>query len=247
MNDRSTFHVISLDPEGARYRAFATHNAHLGPIAVFRAIRGADIPTTERIASRLMTPELVASGTVTEGTVGCAASHRALWRGIAASGRGAVIMEDDVYTHPRLHDYVAANHDALNAVDIVLFGVNTNSILASISPQGVVSRSLLGPKHPDAGWIAKAFAATKLSDVRPHRLLNAFGLCCYWISATGAAKLLELCYPLTLEPVEIPIMPDKLPGSAIDSRLNAFFSTVAAYVTLPFLAFTPNNDSSTSV
>ena len=246
MSARPSFcHVISLDPGGARYRDFAANNAHLGHPEVFHAIRGADIPPAERVASGLMTADLTASGSVTEGSVGCAASHRALWRRIAGLAQGAMILEDDAFTHPELPDYIAAHRKALDDADIVLFGVNMDSVLATVSPQGVTSRSGLAPKYPDAGWIESAFGATALADVRRHRLLNAFGLCCYWLSPSGAQRLLAGCYPLTLEPTEIPGVMTRYPGSAIDTRLNAFFPRVEAYVTLPFLAYTPNLDSST--
>lgn len=240
------FHAISLDPEGDRYGKFATRNAHLGAINIFRAIKGSDISREERINSGLMTPELTASGSVTDGTVGCAASHRAVWRRIAETGVGAVVMEDDVITHPGLLEYMAANRKLLRGTDAVFFGVNTDAVLATVSPQGLIVRELMSPKIPDEAWIANAFAATPVAEVRPHRLLKGFGLCCYWVSPAGAARFLEDCYPLTLEGTDVPFMTEKWPGSAIDGRMNAFFPTMSVFVTRPFLAYSPNNDSSTS-
>jgi glycosyl transferase family 25 len=241
------FYAISLDPAGDRYRTFAARNAHLGEITIFKAIKGADIPVDERVSSGLLTPELFAAGTVTEGTLGCAASHRAVWRKIAAASEGAVIMEDDVLTHVALPLFIDKYRNLLRNTEVVFFGVNTDSVLATVTPQGLSVQETMAPQKPDPQWIANAFANTTLSDVQPHRLLKGFGLCCYWLSPPGAAKLLESCYPLTLEGTDIPFMQKKWPGSAIDGRMNAFLPLMSAYVTRPFLAYSPNDDSSTSV
>jgi GR25 family glycosyltransferase involved in LPS biosynthesis len=219
----------------------------LGEITIFRAIKGADISPEECVSQKLLTPELAAAGTVTKGTLGCAASHREVWRKIAASNEGAVIMEDDVITHPGLPAYIAANRAWLEASDIVLFSANTDSVLLTISPQGLRTQELMAPLKPDLAWIEKALNATAISDVRFFRLLKGFGLCCYWMSPRGAASLIESCYPMTQEGTDIPFMKNKWPGSAIDGRLNAFFPVVKAYITRPFLAYSPNSDSSTSV
>jgi GR25 family glycosyltransferase involved in LPS biosynthesis len=242
-----TFYAISLDPAGERYRLFAERNRHLGSISIFNAIKGADIPMAERVSSGLLTPELLAAGTVTEGTLGCAASHRAVWRIIAASNTGAVVMEDDVLTHPGLPEFMAAHPKILNRAELVFFSVNTDSVLATISPQGLTTYEVMQPQRPDLAWIGRAFAQTAVADVRPHRLLNGFGLCCYWVSPRGAARLLDACYPLTLEGTDVPLMKDKWPGSAIDGRMNAFLPAMSAFITRPFLAYSPNTDSSTSI
>lgn len=243
----SMFYAISLDPSGLRYQAFARRNAHLGSITIFQGIRGVEIPTSERVASGLMTPELVAAGTVTQGTVGCAASHRAVWRMIAASDTGAVIMEDDVLTHPDLRAYILANQALLKNADTVFFSVNTDSVLATVSAQGLQTSAIMTPRNPDVSWIENAFAHTTLADVKVERLLKGFGLCCYWVSPQGAAQLLKTCFPLTQEGTDIPFMRDKWPGSAIDGRMNAFFPSMRAYITRPFLAYSPNTDSQTSI
>ncbi len=241
------YHAITLEPGGVRSQTFLARNAHLGPINIFKAIRGIDIPRDVRVSSGLMTQELVDAGTVKEGTVGCAASHREMWRHVAASNDGAVIMEDDVVTHPHLGAYIAAHIEGLRKADIVFFSVNTDAVLQTVSPQGLVSRELMHPKTPDLAWITNAFQQTALPQVQIFRLLKGFGLCCYWVSPIGAKKLLESCYPLTQDGTDIPFMKDKWPGSAIDGRMNAFYPSMLAFVTRPFLAYSPNNDSSTSV
>jgi GR25 family glycosyltransferase involved in LPS biosynthesis len=246
-------YAISLEPAGARYRAFAESNRHLGEIDIFKAIKGADIPLAERVSSGLITPELLAPGAITEGTLGCAASHRAVWRKIAAAGEGAgksegaLVMEDDVVTHPRLLEFFTRHADFMRHADLVFFAVNTDSVLATVSREGLASYEFMMPQFPDLAWIRAALAATVFAEVRAARMLNGFGLCCYWLSASAAARLLDLCYPLTLEGTAIPFMAKPWPGSAIDGRMNAFFASLRVYVTRPFLAYSPNTDSSTSV
>jgi len=56
---------------------------------------------------------------------------------------------------------------------VVFFGVNTDSVLATVTPQGLSVQETMAPQKPDPQWIANAFANTMMSDVQPHRLLKA--------------------------------------------------------------------------
>ena len=247
MDSSVDWYVITLDPESERFRQFLANNAHLRDLAVVRGIRGRDIPRTERVSSHLLTEELDALGTVTDGTVGCAASHRAVWRAIAAAERGAVIMEDDVITHPGIAEYLAANAKLRANADAIFLSVNTDSVLSTVSAQGLCVQEIMSPQYPSIEWIRNALAKTSISDVRWYRMLKGLGLCCYWLSPQGAKSLLDSCFPLTSEGTDLPFMKDPWPGSAIDGRMNAFFPELRVYLTRPFLAYSPNTDSSTSV
>ena len=247
MHQDIDWYAISLDPEGERFRRFKANNAHLTNVRVFRGIGGAAIARNERISSGLLTAELEAQGTVTDGTVGCAASHRAVWQMIASADHGAVIMEDDVMTHPEIGAYLAANGKLLANAEAIFLSVNTDSVLSTVSAQGLHVQEIMSPQYPDEAWIRNAFAKTAISDVRWYRMLKGLGLCCYWLSPAGAKKLLELCFPLTSEGTDLPFMKEPWPGSAIDGRMNAFFPSMRVFITRPFLAYSPNTDSATSV
>jgi len=236
--------VITLDPDSQRFQLFRQLNPALHP-EVFRGLRGDCLGPQARIDQGLVTESLAASGVLHEGTFGCAMSHRQLWHQAIDADGGMLILEDDVITHPDLCRWIDANHQQLLKYDITHFTINTDSVLTTVTPQGLVQSCLFQPKHPDQGWIEKALSATKLADVRVQRLLNAFGMCCYFVSPSGARRLLEATFPLTLETAPIPLISNAMPGFSIDRRLNAFYPRFQALITLPFLAYTPNVDSHT--
>lgn len=236
--------VISLDPSGPRYRAFAERNPHLHA-EVFQAVRGDGVNLHDCIEANLITADLASSGLLHPGTLGAALSHRALWHEAAAGSTGMLILEDDVVSHPELAAWICANHPQLLRNDLIHFSINTDSILTTVSAQGLQETRMFDPKHPDQGWINTALSRTTLAEIRVSRLLKAFGMCCYFISPQGAEKILEHTFPLTLATTAIPLVSAAMPGFSIDRRLNAFYPTLQAWITLPFLAYTPNDDSST--
>jgi hypothetical protein len=89
-------------------------------------------------------------------------------------------------------------------------------------------------------------AQTDLSRIAFRPVLNAFGLCCYLVSPQRAAKLAQRVLPLRLDGVPIPgLSSATVRGTSIDRRMNALFPDMRAFVMRPFLAWTPNIDSST--
>jgi len=130
-------------------------------------------------------------------------------------------------------------------VDICFFGINTDSILASISPTGLASLSLFEPKHPSEEWIRNALSKTNTEEVELHKLVKAFGTCAYFISPLGAQKLNEKIFPLSLTTTNIPLITEKMPAISIDRAGCREYSLLKAFVCQPFLAYTPNTDSTT--
>ena len=101
------------------------------------------------------------------------------------------------------------------------------------------------PKYPDYEWIHNSLARTDWRLVQNWKLINGFGLCCYFITPKGAKKLLNLVFPLTVQKTHIPAFNITVPGISVDKRLNAFYPEVDARIAIPFLAFSPNMDSAT--
>lgn len=233
-------HVITLDRAGARFRRFQQINAHLG-CQVFDAIRGQSFSQAERLTRGYVTREALNSGAVSDARLGCALSHHALWQLSASTGRPLLILEDDVATHPALLAYIKAAD--LRDKDMVSFGVNTNSVLHSVSPEGLEQVTVYRNEHPSYEAIARLLAATSIGDVRMSRCLRRFGNCCYLVTPQGARKLVERFFPLRLEGVPIPLVTKHMPGTGADRRLNALFDGLEAHVTLPFLAYVPNLES----
>jgi len=236
--------AITLDPEGKRYQTFLENNSHL-QIKTFQGIKGSDLSNEEIVSQGLATNELALSQVLTNGAIGCAASHKAIWDKAAKEGKGYFVLEDDGYTHPRVTNFITDNLARLMNVDICFFGINTDSILQSISPTDLVSLSLFDPKHPSREWIRNALSKTSVKEVAMHRLIKAFGSFAYFISPSGAKKLSTRIYPLSLATTTIPLITDKMPAISIDRAGCGAYSQLEAFICQPFLAYTPNTDSTT--
>jgi len=237
-------HVITLDPSSPRFRQFQQNNQHL-QCSVFTGVRGADLSLAERIYQGLMTPQAIAARLATDGEIGCAASHKRLWEKAAASANGLLILEDDAATHPDLVSYIAKNFDQISQSDLCLFAINTDSIFEVEQPSGLRQSCVLKPKYPDYDWIKNALAMTDWRFVQSWKLISGFGLCCYFITPHGAQRLLDLVFPLTEQKTHLPAFNLTIPGISVDKRLNAFYPGMDARVSIPFLAFSPNTNSTT--
>jgi len=234
--------VITLDPQGARFAAFRKDNPYLR-CHVAQGIRGAEIARDARLVQGLVTAQCLDRGAVSDGEVGCAASHRILWRESARLNVPMLILEDDVITHPALAEVITRIDFSF---DIIFFGVNTDTLLCTLSPEGVREFSSFADRYPPPDRIKQILAQTQSSPLVYRRLLNGFGMCCYLVSHEGAAKIAQRIFPLRLDQVPIEGMPKAIiSGTSIDRRLNALFAELRCFVARPFLAWTPNTDSST--
>ena len=234
--------VITLDEQGPRFAAFRSSNRHLF-FHVARAVRGRDLSREARLSQGLITREALDAGAVTDGEVGCADSHLALWRESMRTGRPFLILEDDVITHPQLESQIERIDFPF---DVIFFGVNTDAVLATLSPEGVREFSSFVDRYPPPERIAQILEQTDLSRISFRPLLNSFGLCCYLVSPQGAAKLAQRVLPLRLDSISIPGLTSAIVrGTSIDRRMNALYPDLRVFVIRPFLAWTPNTDSST--
>jgi len=233
--------VISMNPSGKRYEYFRYNNSHLN-YDIFKAVDGRSLNLKELVNNGLITEELSSSPLLTKGTVGCAESHRSLWRKSVNENINLLIFEDDCYTHPKLEDFITARLQMLKKIDICLFGINTDVDFHSISPQGLMSTTYFRPKYPNEAWILNALQRTNPKKVIFHKLLRGAGTCAYFITPTGAKKMLSGIFPLSLEHKE----PYKtiLPFS-IDRSASKIYNKISAAVCIPFMAYTSNNDSTT--
>jgi GR25 family glycosyltransferase involved in LPS biosynthesis len=236
--------VISMDENSDRFRRFAEFNSHL-KFSVFKAIDGRSMTLAQRVDDLLLTEDLAKSGRATDGTVGCAASHRELWKRVAASASGALIMEDDVFTHPQIHECINMNKELFEKQHIIHFSMNTDSVVDVQEPSGLRRVSIFWPKNPNLQWIESALRKTLLQRVGLSKLFIGFGTSCYFLSVRGAQALLKDVFPLRLDGVNIPLISKNMPQLSIDRRLNALYKSYDAFLCTPFLAYSPNDDSAT--
>lgn len=236
--------AITLDTDGKRYKSFLEKNHHL-PVKSFQGVKGDELSKEEMINQGLATKDLAFSPFLKYGLVGNAASHRAIWEKAINENICYFILEDDCYTHPKVIDFINDNLATLQNADICFFGINTDSILDSISTTGLRSISLFEPKHPSEEWIRDALSKTSTKEVSMHRLIKAFGFCAYFISPHGAKKLSKEIFPLSLATTNVPLITDKMPAISIDRAGCGTYSHLQTFVCQPFLAYTPNTDSQT--
>ena len=72
-------------------------------------------------------------------------------------------------------------------------------------------------------------------------------MCAYFISPQGAEKLIKEIFPLSLNTTRIPLVSDKMPAISIDRAGCRIYPSIHAFVCQPFLAYTSNLDSSTTI
>ena len=233
--------AITMDPNSQRFKSFQQNNSHID-FDIFQAVNGQTLDFKELVRNGLISEELSSSPLLTKGTAGCAESHRSLWQKSVEENINLLILEDDCFTHKSLASFIDARLQMLTSIDICLFGVNTDVDFHSISPQGLASITNFMPKYPKEEWIFNALERTNPREVRFHKLMRAAGTCAYFISPEGATKMLDQVFPLSLELKE-PYK--KIPPFSIDRSASKVYRHISAAVCQPFMAFSPNTDSST--
>ena len=232
--------VITINTESDRFKSFQTNNQHL-KYDIFMGIQGKDLSIVDSVAAGFVTPELSNTNEIPDSRLGCALSHFTLWREILQTGSPMLIMEDDVMTHPKIWEQVELLPD-LDQKDIVLFSCNLNAPMTIVSPEGVISASLFEPRNPHPDWIKSALAKTDLRKIRYCRLKRSFGMCCYLVTPKGAKKLVESLLPLRTDGIFVPLIPYSIMQCGLDRRLNALYDELEAFISIPFLAYTPHEN-----
>ena len=232
--------VITMNTQSARFKAFEFNNQHL-QYDIFMGLSGKSLSSDDRIAAGFVTPELAAINEPTDSRLGVALSHFSLWVEILKTGSGMLIMEDDVMTHPAIWSQVERIPD-LDQKDMILFSCNMDSTMAVISPEGVGSICTFEPQNPHPDWIQSALAKTDIQKIRYNKIRRAFGLCCYYVTPKGAKKLVENLFPLRTDSIFVPHLPHLVMQAGLDRRLNALYDELDAFITTPFLAYTPHEN-----
>jgi GR25 family glycosyltransferase involved in LPS biosynthesis len=234
--------VINLDRSTERWAAFEKANATAVRFSRFRAIEGA-------AQSR---PDLQASGILnldvpyTDGAVGCAMSHIALWKMAATENRNLTICEDDAVFNGEFTLRSEALLQQLDGkFDVILWGWNFDSVLSYQLLPGV---SICAARF-DQGRMRASMDRFRKLRFQPslYRLARAFGLPCYTVSPQGAQTLLERSLPLRNMAVRFPGYDHMFPNNGIDIVMSALYPDLRAYVSLPPLVITPNERAVSTV
>ena len=129
--------------------------------------------------------------------------------------------------------------------DIILWGWNLDSLLLVDALPGV-SPSLI---HLNEHGLRSHLDRYQVLDVAPQalRLLHAFGIMCYSVSAGGAKKPLAACRSIRAMNVVVPGLPQPVRNSGIDVMMNAVYRHIDAFVAFPPLVVSPNDHSSSLI
>ena len=233
--------VISLASSLDRRMNFSNVNAHVD-FEFFDAIEGAQI-----MPELGNSPDLFATGLMyNAGAVGCAMSHLMLWQEAASTNKPITIVEDDAILRHDFHEQVDKAIASLpNDWDIVVWAWNFDSIL-SLNVMPDVSQAVMLFDQSRMRESIAAFQAMK-SETSLSRLDKCFGTPCYTISAAGARKFMENCFPLENFELYFPVLNRLLPNNGIDISMNRIYSTTNSFCALPPLALTPNEHTTSLV
>jgi glycosyl transferase family 25 len=177
---------INLAESTERRVQIEAHLAGLGlKGCAFSAIDGRKLSTDEVAAVYdAKRAESTEWGALTRGEIGCALSHRAIWRELIDSGdRGWLVIEDDILLAPDVPDWLGKLADLANDGDVIPF-VKTSSTPYFFHRAKLDSRWLVYPNQSFIG--ATAYYITPLAA---QRLLQAstpiwFPIDC-WYSSPG--------------------------------------------------------------
>jgi GR25 family glycosyltransferase involved in LPS biosynthesis len=231
--------VINLDRHVDRLAAFQRWNAGCGfSIERFPAADGYALDEATRRT-------LATSDRYAPGMLGNSLSHKRLWERTIQSAEPMIIFEDDAVLRA---DFSTVLPPLIGAIqwtwDIVLLGVNTNSVLYFRAGQALPKSELRFGAHPTVEELVNF--QTLNEEVELARLANAFGICGYAISPHGAERLLKLCFPmddrvLAIEGIARPVL-----VSSLDGMMNSFYADLDAYVCWPPLVLSPNDQATSS-
>ena len=235
--------LINLDRSQDRLAVFEKQNAACNlDFQRFPAIEGKNASREKLIERGTITADLNYS----DGALGCALSHLALWGLAIEKNEPLTICEDDAIFN---HNFVPTAEALLKTLapewHIILWGWNFDSILLFEMIPGV--SPCLGAFDQDRMRMGvEAFQSASLAP-QAFRLFRAFALVGYSISPKGAQVLKQHCLPLGKMEVFIPGLNRKVTNTGLDVVLNDVYPRINAYACFPPLVITRNLHSVSTI
>jgi GR25 family glycosyltransferase involved in LPS biosynthesis len=232
--------VINLARTPQRWDAFMAANSGGPACERFLAVDGGQLTKADLVGRGLIVPDL----DYTAGAIGCALSHLALWQAAVEGEAALTVCEDDAILHPQFETLAAEVAAQVPGFDLISWGWNFNSVLAGTLFGG--TPFAMGFDQTQMRRSIDAFKAETPSP-RALKLTRAMGTPCYTVSPAGAQRLMARCLPLKPLSVRLPLLNRDAPNSGIDIPMNAAYPDLAAFVSFPPLALTPNEEEITTV
>lgn len=233
--------VINLARSETRLRAFRDTNGHLLGVERFAAVDGQTIDRGQLASSGLIASDVI----YTDGAIGSALSHRALWTLAVESGEPITVFEDDATVSYCFDHFQRKLADFRGHWDFIAWGWNFDvplwaQMVRNVSPMRV--HAYQASMRADVGNFQ-----TSSTDSHLFRLFHMFGTMAYSVSPRGAKALLAHCFPLRNREVPFRFSGSSYKNSSVDVIMSEVYERMEAFVSVPPLAVSENIHESSTV
>jgi len=233
--------VINLKRSTSRKEQFIKNNPNIN-YSFFEGVDGSTLSKKFLAGSELFDQNLA----YTKGAYGAALSHLSLWEEAINTNHAITVIEDDVILRA---DFESEHNKMIDSIsgdwDIVLWGWNFDHIL-SVNVMPDISPVIMIFNQQQLRNSVPNFYNSKSSSSLLS-LDKCFGIPAYTISAKGAGKFKEYCFPLLPFEIEFPLMTNKMQNNGIDIAMNSLYPSLNAYACFPPLAITKNEHNSSTI
>ena len=229
------FKVINLNRTPQRLIKFKQQNPRF-IFDRFSAIDGSRINRAELVEHNLFTEKT--ANRYTNGAIGVALSHRALWQECVSTNESYTILEDDAYLIPDFNQVVSKYTANNSNWDFLFWGANLDQrIVAEFCP-GIATAEL--KFNHDQVW--QNIANITKQSLQPHmfRVHWAVGLMCYSVTPKSAQYLLNSIFP-------IKDYFDFRDNHGIDNSIIEELPNMQSYMSFPPIALTLNDRYNSTV
>lgn len=227
---REDLRVLSLERTPERLAQFRQINPHV-PVIVQKAVDG-------KTVDRSLYPGLKHS----DGALGCLLSHLAFWDEVIALDRPLTIFEDDAIVH---RYFLQFSRHILNTMpkgwQFCAWGFNFNALLMFDMVPGAACAV-----QCEEGLLRHNAYRFPTSRFTPNavKLYRSWGTVGYALSPAGAAFLRNKRSAFTTDcSLSFPDLKRTVWNVGVDVMLNAFYPTIEAFVCIPPLVITTQDDS----
>jgi len=243
-------HFLNLDRSSERLAEFRHMNGHLTDAVRFPAVDGQKLDIAALAARGLVAKNVLDSYRV--GAVGHAMSNLAIWDMAINTGKPVTICHDDAIFNRQFEQRADELMKSLQSNwDFVLWGWNFDSIFCFEMLPGVSNGYMLFEEAKMAANTQPFQEQTVFP--RPFKLIMAWGVPCYTVSARGAQAIRSKVLPF--QPLTIsrprrflqPGMPDTFLVRGIDGALNSIYPQINAFVCFPPLVITRNEQAKSTI
>lgn len=231
-------HAINLDRDTDRWERFMQLNGELVDVVRVSAVDGRGIDRAALAAHGF----LLEPCSRTDGAMGCACSHIALWFKAVDTNQTLTIVEDDTVL---AGDFASAAQRVLAELpadwDVVVWGWNFDGYLWAEIPEGVGICRLTFDEEEMRNNI-DVFRTSEQPHA-PVRLRHCFGTHAYTITPAGAQAMLDASLPVTDRLVrfnDVPTENSTYENATHDLDMNRAYPTLRSYACMPPLALSEN-------